>query len=283
MNDCTTNPPFKRCTKCGQEFLATTEFFPKHKQSVSGLDSWCRICHRNCHRERRKIPEIAIKEREEAKLRARKRRANPDIRKVNNQKRREKYANDPDYAELLRERKRQRRTNPEIREQERLAAQIRRLSPEVRERDRQNSRERLNNPLAQIKIKEYQQSDRYRLIQRLAGQKRRAKKKALVNDLTEQDWLTSLEYFNGCCAVCGRQLIDLFRTHKPAADHWIPLSKGGGTTRTNIIPLCHGKDGCNNSKHDRLPDEWLISVYGKRKAKQILKRISAYFEWLKSQ
>jgi hypothetical protein len=40
---------------------------------------------------------------------------------------------------------------------------------------------------------------------------------------------------------------------------------------------------CNNIKRDRMPEDWLIERYGREKAREILKRIEAYFEWVKSQ
>lgn len=89
----------------------------------------------------------------------------------------------------------------------------------------------------------------------------------------------ALEYFNNCCAVCGHQLLDLFGDTKLHFDHWIPLSDPAtpGTVVTNMIPLCGGKGGCNNSKHARDPREWLTARYGKRRAQAIIDRIEAYF------
>jgi hypothetical protein len=49
-----------------------------------------------------------------------------------------------------------------------------------------------------------------------------------------------------------------------------------------MVPLCHGIDGCNNTKGAKPPDEWLIERYGKRKAAAILRRIAAFFEWVES-
>ena len=102
--------------------------------------------------------------------------------------------------------------------------------------------------------------------------------KNVPNTITGEQWEFALNYFHGCCAVCGRQLRDLLGTHTVAVDHWHPLVKGGGTVATNLIPLCHGVSGCNNKKHDRLNDEWLIAEFGKRKDKKILKRIQDYFD-----
>lgn len=109
-------------------------------------------------------------------------------------------------------------------------------------------------------------------------------KPATAEYFTTQEWKRALRYFNGCCAVCGRQGKDLFGVIKIAADHWIPLNSPNcpGTVATNILPLCHGLGGCNNKKRDVLPEQWLIEQFGKRKAGQIIQRIEGYFTWLKS-
>jgi len=117
---------------------------------------------------------------------------------------------------------------------------------------------------------------------RVHKQRRRARKANLPNTLTTAEWQYAIDYFYGYCAVCGRQLKNLDKTRRGSADHWIPLSKGGGTTADNIVPLCHGEDGCNNRKGNALPEAWLALKFGKRKARVILKRINAYFELVKA-
>lgn len=111
--------------------------------------------------------------------------------------------------------------------------------------------------------------------------RRAARKRSLPNTLTAQQWANAISYFNGCCAVCGRQLNDLFGERVGAGDHWIPLASPEcpGTTVGNIVPMCHGVDGCNNHKSDRHPEEWIIERFGKRKGHQIIARIRKYFEW----
>jgi hypothetical protein len=112
--------------------------------------------------------------------------------------------------------------------------------------------------------------------------KRRAFERHLPSAFTPHDWERCLSYWNNSCAVCGRPR-GLW--HTIAADHWIALSdprpNNPGTVPTNIIPLCHGIDGCNNSKHDNDATEWLTRKYGRRKAKKILERIQKYFDSLK--
>lgn len=122
--------------------------------------------------------------------------------------------------------------------------------------------------------------EKYKVIEN----RRRARKLNLPDTWTQKHWQFALNYFNGCCAVCGRQLTNLLNTHKPAADHWIPLVNPTcpGTVPENIVPLCHGIGGCNNKKSSKDPEQWLIETYGRRKAKQILDRINQYFETVKN-
>ncbi len=114
--------------------------------------------------------------------------------------------------------------------------------------------------------------------------KRRALKKASTADFTTDQWRIALDYFGNRCAVCGAEA-GMWWTL--VTDHWMPLAKGGGHTAVNIIPLCHSKDGgfggCNNAKHDKMPELWLLERFGRKKAKAILKRINDYFEWIKAQ
>jgi hypothetical protein len=108
-------------------------------------------------------------------------------------------------------------------------------------------------------------------------QRRQARKRGLPDTLTREEWAFSLDYFNDCCAVCSRPR-GLW--HTIAADHWIPITDADcpGTVAANIIPLCHGIEGCNQSKSNRAAADWLTERYGKRRAKQIIARIEAYFE-----
>lgn len=109
--------------------------------------------------------------------------------------------------------------------------------------------------------------------------RRAARKRSLPETLTTQDWERAIDYFGNCCAVCGRPR-GLW--HTLAMDHWIPLANPlcPGTIPTNIIPLCHGQDGCNQSKSSHNPTAWLVERFGKRKAKQIEQRITDYFDWI---
>lgn len=110
--------------------------------------------------------------------------------------------------------------------------------------------------------------------------KYQAAKRALPNAFTSDAWMFALNYFGHCCAVCGRPQ-GLW--HVLSADHWIPLTSPDctGTVPSNIVPLCHGIAGCNNSKSNKNPQEWLRAKFSPHRAKQILARINVYFETLR--
>ena len=108
------------------------------------------------------------------------------------------------------------------------------------------------------------------------------RKRSLPHSFTQQDWERALEYWGYRCAVCGRPR-GLW--HTLAADHWIPLTHPDcpGTVPTNIIPLCHGEGGCNNSKGKKMPDAWLEERLGQKQGFQKGVEIDAYFLALKDQ
>lgn len=151
-------------------------------------------------------------------------------------------------------------------------------------RERERSRQwRIDNPDRQkASIHRWMKANPDRM--RANSHRRLARKRNLPDTFTAADWQHALDYFDGCCAACGRPA-GLW--HTIAADHWIALSDPAcpGTVPTNIVPLCHPrKDGgssCNVSKHNKNAEQWLAEKLGKRKAKQILARIQVYFDSLK--
>jgi 5-methylcytosine-specific restriction endonuclease McrA len=49
--------------------------------------------------------------------------------------------------------------------------------------------------------------------------------------LTLKEWLQTLNHFNWTCVYCGqRRYTDI--------EHFIPVARGGGTTRDNCVPAC---------------------------------------------
>jgi len=78
--------------------------------------------------------------------------------------------------------------------------------------------------------------------------RRSAQKRNLPVDLTAEDARRILAV--GRCFYCGQN----FPRSEFTLDHFLPLSKGGGTTKANIIAACQP---CNSSKGTKEPGEFL--------------------------
>ncbi len=74
----------------------------------------------------------------------------------------------------------------------------------------------------------------------------RARKAHLLDTLTLEEWLLTLDHFEWKCAYCNGSY-DLL-------EHFIPLNHGKGTTADNCVPAC---SSCNNIKQAWNPlAEW---------------------------
>lgn len=116
---------------------------------------------------------------------------------------------------------------------------------------------------------------------RTMNMRREARKRDLPATFTTKARTFMMAYWGYACAVCERQE-GLFGWTL-ADDHAIPLSSPDcpGTVASNMLPLCHGRGGCNNSKKDKNLHVWLVARLGKRKAAVIIKRITAYFDMIR--
>lgn len=235
--------PHKNCTKCGQEFPATNEHFYTDSRAKDGLHSWCKTCQNAKNKEWRKN--------------------NPERQKEIDRKYHSTYYDNPERKEHRTQYLREYRRVNKARHAEYNRQRYQSNKEQIKARNR---RYRKNNPeKRQVIMLRY-----------------RARKKEFPDTFTSEQWLQCLDYFNHCCAVCGRQLRDLFGFVIPHADHWIPLTNPDcpGTVAENMVCLC---SSCNPSKSNQNPQEWLVEQYGTRKANIILVRIEAYFDWIRKQ
>lgn len=67
---------------------------------------------------------------------------------------------------------------------------------------------------------------------------------------TLDDWKSVMLAFRGRCAYCGQTQS---RGARLTRDHAVPVSKGGPTTRWNIVPACQK---CNSRKGDNDLETW---------------------------
>lgn len=228
-------PPPKRCTKCQQEYPATTEYFVPEKRSRSGVSSICRICKRKYMQEYSHRPEV----------RAHKRIVDAEYRKLHIEEMRE-Y--DRQYSASHRNEKR---------------AYMREYAqrPEVKERVRIYQRQYYRNADSRLKRREYGHRDEVKLRRRLyhqspkgkasakAGkQKRRAFEHSSNGTIAATDVYQQYVAQKGCCWHCGKHLAEKYHV-----DHLIPLSRGGENSPRNIVISC---PECNLSKGAKMPYEW---------------------------
>lgn len=96
-------------------------------------------------------------------------------------------------------------------------------------------------------IKKYLGTDKGRKASQTTKRRYEFKKKGLDVSLTSADWEQILIDFDNKCAYCGSQ-------EKLCQEHFIPVSKGGGYTKRNILPACLS---CNNKKRNKHPADWL--------------------------
>lgn len=272
----------KQCKKCGERKPRTE--FSRCSAKKDGLHPICKLCDsarrraqyaENADRERKNKAEYYVSNREALRERGRAYRA-ANLEKV---RRRERA-----YVAANRDKRNERKraayaANPE---KHREQARISQAKYPDRRRAYQREYQRANKETLQDYMRtyrvEYARSERGANSRRTTKLRYRARKRSLPDTFTAADWQAALDHFGGCCAVCGRPP-GLW--HTIAADHWIPLTAPDcpGSVPWNIVPLCHGDGGCNNSKCDRNPNEWLVERFGERRGAAIQQRIEV---WLHS-
>lgn len=90
-----------------------------------------------------------------------------------------------------------------------------------------------------------------------------------ARELRESQWWKR-RLAKGACHYCGR----MFAPRELTMDHIVPLSRGGRTTKGNVVPCCKE---CNNAKKQLLPMEWedYLQRLGQPRAEQPLKSAPA--------
>ncbi|HUW46106.1 MAG TPA: HNH endonuclease signature motif containing protein [Dehalococcoidia bacterium] len=95
--------------------------------------------------------------------------------------------------------------------------------------------------------KRYWQTEEGKAAKQRENIARRTRIERVANTLIAEEWLAILAQHNFQCVYCGCSLLNLF--NRATRDHIIPISKGGGNTKENIVPACRS---CNSKKHDKI-------------------------------
>ncbi|MCS7205130.1 MAG: HNH endonuclease [Leptospiraceae bacterium] len=81
-----------------------------------------------------------------------------------------------------------------------------------------------------------------------ANEENLKKEKEKARKLRKTSWWKK-KISKGICYYCGRK----FKPSELTMDHKIPLSRGGSSTKENLVPCCKE---CNSKKKYLLPIEW---------------------------
>ncbi|MFC1856940.1 HNH endonuclease [Thermodesulfobacteriota bacterium] len=74
------------------------------------------------------------------------------------------------------------------------------------------------------------------------------KERRKARELRESQWWKR-KLAKGMCNYCGRS----FSPKELTMDHIVPISRGGKSTKGNVVPSCKE---CNTNKRHLLPIEW---------------------------
>jgi len=77
-----------------------------------------------------------------------------------------------------------------------------------------------------------------------------AREKQKAKDLRNSNWWAN-QLQDGVCHYCGKQ----FPPEELTMDHLVPLSRGGKSTKGNLVPACQP---CNSDKKYYTPAEMIL-------------------------
>lgn len=221
----------KRCSKCGEEFPATPDYFSRHGK---GLRPECKVCQKARNAARYQAKRDAILEQNK-----RWREENPEKqREIGRQWR----AKNPDSVKAAQQRHRQST-------RDKSAAYARQWRAANREHCRSYEREYRGENREKIREQQAKARAENRLRFRSYNAKRYAMQLAAGGTYCAADIERLYAEQDGLCRWCSEPLSDGFEV-----DHVIPLSRGGSNSPENLAVTCMS---CNRRKSSLLPfSEW---------------------------
>lgn len=202
---------YKICIKCDQSLPQTTEFFNRDSQKSDGFCPYCKNCR--------------------------------------HAKRANEYENSPNFRQKNRE-----RAAKWFNENLERARQTRKKHYQYnRDKAIQRAKEwREHNPdrkkeLDEQYYKKYYPEHKDDYVSRTRN--RRAKLQKSTGKHTSKDIQEILEYQNGLCFYCRKELRNF------EVDHYYPVSKGGSNSKENLVISCQH---CNRSKGSKSPQDFYI-------------------------
>lgn len=202
----------KTCTSC-REIKETTEFLARKKRSVvSGIETISMVLPSTCKR---------------CESVARMKRASTSMGKEKSRLAQSRYRDKPEKQQLMK---------------------AYRLS----DAGKQSTLKYEESVKGQARNERYDNSVKGLLTQFRNDTKARSTWREDAPDtLTAEELEEILRVYNGACAYCRKPLrTDVKKTHRQyrTLDHVIPIGRGGGNTKDNVVPCCFS---CNIRKNTR--------------------------------
>jgi len=222
----------KQCSKCGNVYPLTREYFHARKNGKDGYRNDCKECRKQLAQKYYRDNSEGMKEKSAQYY-------------ANNKEKVIKRTTD--YYFKNKDKILAGRPKYLIKNRDKIKKRVKKYYLNNRSHIlSKNSEYREDNP---EKIKEMLRCHRKRNpeLYKFYSQQYRARKRKLEHDLTKEEREETLVYFGHKCAYCGEDNVQLQQ------DHIIPVTKGGGYTKRNIIPACAS---CNSSKHNFDVWEW---------------------------
>lgn len=282
--------PRKQCSKCGQIFLATPDFFNRNKLGKYGLQAECKACIKARTQEWRDRP--GNKERRQEYTKAynsrpgmKEWRKEYDSKPERSEKRRassKAYLNTPEGKEKasshqkeylkrpeIRGRYRANRkiydNRPEIQEKQQSYGHIYRNRPDIKAREKARAKVYRSNPEIQAKElasrKAYYQRESVKARYRVHSRHRTAIKKQVggIHTPAQIQELLRRQRYHCYYAACGHAKFEQ-RNGKYIyhIEHTYPISRAAGTDipANDIGYIVLACPYCNQSKGDKFPWEW---------------------------
>jgi len=233
----------KICTKCKKELLANNDYFRKQKGGKFGLRPECKECgtkkdKKYYQENKKKWVDYQIKNAEKIKEKNKK-------WKENNKGRVKEYNKENYWGNREANIERKKKWHVENTDH------IKSYRREYRKKNREYilQRQSLLNKTETIKASQRQWRKENKDKVNYYNQKRRNLKANLISEFTYEDWEECLKFFNHKDAYTGEKM------KRVSQDHIIPISKGGGYLKNNIVP-CEGS--VNSSKSNKELMKWYI-------------------------
>ena len=240
---------FKKCTKCGEIKLATTEYFRKKKGCRFGLYSQCKICRQEYNKQyyqdkkehRQEYNKQYYQDKKEH-LKERQKQYYQD-----NKEHRQEY--NKQYYQDNKEHRQEYHKQWHQDNKEHIQEYNKQWYQDNKEHIQEYHKEYNQSEKGKARRKRYEQTEKAHIAKFNRHCRRRAKEATLGNGITVEQWQECMNFFNWKCAYSGKPLKEGNRS----LDHITPLNLGGENEIWNLVPMYINY---NSSKQDKEMLEW---------------------------